>query len=163
MDSDTVDSDTEDSEVTAEVSEDISENDLPMPNHNSVMVSDMVDSDTVDSDTEVSEVTAEVSEDIWENDRSSVLDPFALMFHPHQQSNFCENQKNQKLKLNKMQQTKYFDSHFITNSKTTNKIFMKLIFFLFLRTQLSLGRGCIFICQKNSVPKMTTFTKKNLQ
>ena len=78
---------------------------LPMLNLNS----DMVDSDTVDSDTEDSEVTEEASEDISENDRSSVLDPFALMFHPHQQSNFCENQKNQKLKLNKMQQTKYFE------------------------------------------------------
>jgi hypothetical protein len=64
---------------------------LPMLNLNSVTVSDTVDSDMVDSDTEVSEVTAEVSEDISENDRSSVLDPFALMFHPHQQSNFCEN------------------------------------------------------------------------
>ena len=62
---------------------------LPMLNLNS----DMVDSDTVDSDTEDSEVTEEASEDISENDRSSVLDPFALMFHPHQQSNFCENLK----------------------------------------------------------------------
>ena len=135
---------------------------LQMPNLNSVTVSDMVDSDTVDSDTEDSEVTAEVSEDISENDRSSVLDPFALMFHPHQQSNFCENQKNQKLKLNKMQQTKYFDSHFITTSKTTCKIFMKLFFFCFLEHNFLWGEGAYYL-PKNSVPKMTTFTAKILQ
>jgi hypothetical protein len=84
--SDTVDSDTEDSEVTAEASEDISESDRPMPNLNS----DMVDSGMVDSDTEG-------SEDITENDRpkltSSVQDLFALMFLPHQQSNFVKRKK----------------------------------------------------------------------
>jgi hypothetical protein len=98
MASDTVDSvmedlDTEDSEVTTEVSEAISENDRPMPNLNS----DSVDSGMVALDMEDSEVTTEASEDITENDlpklTSSVLDLFALMFLPHQQSNFVKKKK----------------------------------------------------------------------